>query len=1138
MTEIVDGVQRTRALDPNTSFAVTAPAGSGKTELLIQRSLTLLARVEKPEELLAITFTRKAANEMRSRILDALRNGQSDQAPDEAHKLNTWTLARAVLQQDKKHNWLLLDNPNRLRIQTIDSFCMRLVQRMPLLSRLGSEASVSDDAQTQYQQASRRLLARLEDRTAAHGCISEDLQRLLSHLDNNTARIEALLCSILSKREQWLRHFISAKQAHFDFRDYLENCLTELVEEALQDCTESLLMFESSLMQSVDFACQQLQQLAPDAPLLQCAGLTALPDCNPQALPQWRAICDLLLTKDGRFRATLTKNQGFPASNKKDEKETFKAAKADCLALINDLAQQPGLLAQLQEVSNLPSVDYSDQQWQLLDTLTRLLPTLVAELTLVFMEQGQLDYAQISSAASLALGDDEQPSDIALLLDYQIKHILVDEFQDTATPQFNLLRRLTDGWEAGDGRTLFIVGDGMQSCYGFREANVGLFLAAREFGIGNAQLEALDLQTNFRSDAGIVNWVNDSFARAFPAQDNIARGAVTYSRSVAIQAENQAQAVQFFGCIDEQGRDCEAQKVVELVGQISLDYPADSIAILVRNRSHLRDIMPALRRANISWRAVDIDPLSQRPLVSDLMALTQALLNPADRVAWLSILRAPWCGLSLQDLHTLTASAVGQSVRYTSIWSQLQEKSRRDLLSANGEKSLNRLLSIIKPAINQRRRKPLRQWVEGIWIALGGPLTAASSQDLAQAPAFFELLSQHENGADIADFGAFKEAVSRLFAKPESDTNIRLQIMTIHKSKGLEFDHVILPGLDRGNPSRNQELLLWHERLSTAGEPLLLMGSLPEKGGDGDALYDYLKREHRLKEQLENTRLLYVGATRAVKQLRLLANVVRRDENSDDMKTPSENSLLHSLWPQIKDQLEIVDASNNIAGTECGVSETASTLSRLASDWHHPDFQQGQLLASYRGHEYQGNNVPELELDVQAYSATAQAQCLKSLLLSIAELGSQYWQQAEPQALDALLKHHLQLSGLQAHTDNAIAVKQRLKAVLACQQGQWLLDNRHPGARSNWQLNERISVANKIETQQHLIDRSFVVDDQCWLVQVDTQTVTANQQTAEPNKVHLIAAANALSQLNSRSVKVAVYFAASEPPMLVELENG
>lgn len=1128
MVEVVDAAQRARALDPRTSFAVTAPAGSGKTELLIQRSLTLLASVEKPEEILAITFTRKAANEMRSRILAALQDAQSDQEPEESHKRNTWKLARAVLAQDDSFAWNLLDNPNRLRIQTIDSFCMHLVQRMPLLSKLGAEARISDNPLAQYQAAARSLLARLEEGTA----ISEDLQRLLRHLDNNTARIEELLCAILSKREQWLRHFTMARHADFDFRHYLQNCLHERVMEVLEDCSACLQPFESQLMLCVDFACSQLQQSAPDAELLVCSGLTELPECSAAALLQWQALADLLLTKDGRFRASLTKNQGFPSSSKKDEKEAFKAAKQQCLDLIEALAECPDSLEKLQEVRSLPAPEYADRQWQLLDTLTRLLPNLVAELTLVFMEQGQLDYAQVSSAAAQALGDDDSPTDIALLLDYQLKHILVDEFQDTSSPQFNLLRRLTEGWEPGDGRTLFIVGDGMQSCYGFREANVGLFLAAREFGIGNASLEALDLRANFRSDAGVVNWVNESFAAAFPAEDNIARGAVTYSPSVPVHACSQSEPVQFFACIEEQSRELEARKVVELVEEISQSHPQDSIAILVRNRPHLRDIIPALRDAGIDWQAVDIDPLAKRPLISDLIALTRAMLNPADRIAWLSILRAPWCGLSLDDLHRLSSLPASDGKTKTTLWRQLNHKNLLESLSEPGQLAITRFLAALKPAIQQRQRKPLRQWIEGLWLALGGHLTASSSQELNQVPAFFELMTQHEQGGTITDVTAFNEAVSGLFAKPASNPEIRLQIMTIHKSKGLEFDHVILPGLDRGSASRNQELLLWHEQLSRSGNPLLLMGSLPEKGTASDPLYEYLKREHRLKERLENSRLLYVGATRAVKQLRLLATLTHR-EGTDELKAPSENSLLHSIWPQIKDQAIPVD---NLASRQASSAPRKNLINRLSPTWQPRNPVRGDLLAAFRGHEYAGDNLlyPVFEAGLEEQEARI-ADCFHNALLAICQRGSEYWQAANDESLQALAEEQLRLSGFYNETVARQALVNGLRRALADTSGQWLLSGRHPLARTKWQLNQHISTGGINDTIQYAIDRSFVADGKHWLVSFECLISPGDTEEMRQKQQHLQAAAGALSQLTELPVKPAIYYAGTEMPCLIEL---
>lgn len=117
-----------------------------------------------------------------------------------------------------------------------------------------------------------------------------------------------------------------------------------------------------------------------------------------------------------------------------------------------------------------------------------------------------------------ALGADEAPTDLALRLDYRLRHILVDEFQDTSWLQKKLLEKLTFDWQPGDGRTLFIVGDGMQSCYGFRNANVGLFLAVRDKGIGQVSLDSLKLRVNFRSQANIVDWVNRHLPLPFHAR--------------------------------------------------------------------------------------------------------------------------------------------------------------------------------------------------------------------------------------------------------------------------------------------------------------------------------------------------------------------------------------------------------------------------------------------------------------------------------------------------------------------------------------------------------------------------------------------------------------------------------------------
>lgn len=160
--------------------------------------------------------------------------------------------------------------------------------------------------------------------------------------------------------------------------------------------------------------------------------------------------------------------------------------------------------------------------------MARLLQLAVAQLWLVFAEAGTVDFVEVAQRALLALGTDEAPTELALQLDYVIRHLLVDEFQDTSPLQTRLLARLTAGWQEGDGRTLFVVGDPMQSIYRFRKADVGMFLSVAESGIGGVRLERLRLYRNNRSCSAVIDWINRAFDGLFPPQDEVASGAIRY----------------------------------------------------------------------------------------------------------------------------------------------------------------------------------------------------------------------------------------------------------------------------------------------------------------------------------------------------------------------------------------------------------------------------------------------------------------------------------------------------------------------------------------------------------------------------------------------------------------------------------
>ena len=310
----------------------------------------------------------------------------------------------------------------------------------------------------------------------------------------------------------------------------------------------------------------------------------------------------------------------------------------------------------------LPPAAYTDAQWRVIAAIGNLLKHATATLRLVFAAHGQVDFTEVAQAALHALGEDDAPTDLALALDYRVQHLLVDEFQDTSITQYELIAKLTAGWQPGDGRTLFAVGDPMQSIYRFREAEVGEFLRTwTSRRIGGVALEPLRLSANFRSQAGIVDWINAAFAPMMPAHEDAAAGAVPYAPSAAVHPSLPGDAVEvhpFFDGDDEG----EAARVVELVGGLRRRVPDDTVAVLVRNRNHLQRIVPRLRAAGLRFRAIEIEQLGLRPVVQDLLALTRAAAHPADRLAWLAVLRAPWCGLELADLCALAEGTEGRTV--------------------------------------------------------------------------------------------------------------------------------------------------------------------------------------------------------------------------------------------------------------------------------------------------------------------------------------------------------------------------------------------------------------------------------------------------------------------------------------------
>tara|TARA_R110000868_G_scaffold8205_7_gene42765 strand:+ start:78858 stop:82088 length:3231 start_codon:yes stop_codon:yes gene_type:complete len=1065
---INDQSQRQQALSVDESFIVQAPAGSGKTELLTQRFLNLLTTVDNgPEEILAITFTKKAANEMRNRIIIALRLAEQAE-PDEAHKKTTWQIAKRVQEKSQQQSWDLMNNPNRLRIQTIDSFCASLIKQMPMLSELGANINIVDDAKAIYQQAANAVIASLEDNEAW----SESLATLLLHLDNNVPLLTDLFSNMLSHRDQWLPHVVNARHNE-DLREHLEMALLEAVESTLIDTMNAFPLPLAS-------ECIELFNIGQHN-LGQDTVFDRLPESTASQLSAWQQIAAFLLTQKHQWRKTIDKRNGFPTeADTKEQKAIFKEQKGRMKALLGTLSEFDELRDNLEHVLHLPEPNYDTQQWNILTALLDLLPILAAQLQVLFRQTGQIDFTEITQRALLALGEDDKPTDLALHLDYKLKHILVDEFQDTSSTQFRLLEKLTRGWQADDGRTLFLVGDPMQSIYRFRAAEVGLFLKAKEYGIGEVPLMPLTLTSNFRSQAGIVNWVNNSFTHIFPQHDDMGSGSVAYSASTAVHAE-QAQAVQCYLHTD-------AQAIADIILQTDSQH---SIAILVKSRSQLYDILPALKTHNISYQAIDIERLDHLHCIQDLTALTTALTHLADRLAWLSILRAPWCGLTLNDLTIIASDKTAL------IWQQINNSDIQKQLSQDGLQRLHKLLPPLQYALQQRQRQTLRNWIYSTWLAIGGAATLSEAHELNNVNAFFACLDDLDESGSLSSVEKLQHKLSNLYAEPDNQANARVHIMTIHKSKGLEFDTVILPCLQQKTQSDREKLLLWQER-PTHHKTDLLLAPIKAKTDAIDPIYRYIKRQEQMKADFEASRLLYVAATRAKQSLHLLANP---DINEDKEYKPPTGSLLAKLWPHCQDKF------NTIASVEDINEETAShELTRVTSDFELPE--PLSVLLPKPQHVPLDANLPVWQ--------DPTASIFGSLVHQLLERMSQVPQAQWPTFMNEAWSKRLTQLGKAQNQD---AMLQQLQALLKqltnSETAQWILTP-HNNAQSEYALKAKIDGA----IQHIVIDRAFEFEGNYWIIDYKT---SSNENT-EKHQRQLEKYAEIIAQTTNLPIKIALYF--------------
>ena len=1038
-----DSQARSRALDPDSSFLVQAPAGSGKTELLTDRILGLLARVERPEEIVAITFTRKAAAEMHARVLEKLA-AADEPCPTESYRVRSWELASQAMRRNREQKWDLLAYPARLSIRTIDSLCAHLVRAMPWVTGLGGVPAISDNALEHYEAAAWATLEMAES--------VPSVARFLEHMDVNLAQAQALLAAMLASRDQWL----PALGAGGDVA-LLQESLREVVEQQLAQLRACLPPgWAQTLAPLARFAAGNLGE----------GDLMALADWDGgplepvmDELPRWRGLASLLLTNDGGLRKSLTVRNGFPP--KTAEKEILADWLGRCLGT-------ESWVARLSSARLLPQ-QYSEQQQAVLANLIQVLWLAAAQLKLRFAEKSEVDFTEIAQRALEALGDAQEPGELLLRMDRSIRHLLVDEFQDTSQSQVQLLERLTSGWEPGDGRSLFLVGDPMQSIYRFRKAEVGLFLRVwQDRHLGDVELEPLNLTNNFRSHPRLVEWVNQVGANLFPRQSDPELGMVTYEPSTAFKPDEPGSAVDFHpswhfrlgrgedGAAAEQvAQENAVEQAVRCAGA-ALARHADSahpVAILVRARSHLNGLVRKLGEQGIPCRAVELEPLQQRPVVADLVQLVRALAHPADRLAWLSLLRSPLIGLRLDSLYRLCALHPRQSMPEL-----LRACNAQDWEPQERER-LQFARQVLLDAGNRSGLMPFAAWVQECWTRLGGARAYPSIADQADAEQVLRLLEE------LCPYGPpdqqqLQTRVESLYATPQGSGKA-VEVMTIHKSKGLEFETVILFGLHKQSASDSEPLI----RLEHSAERLIL-GPITHKASDErDPVSQFLAAREKIRAEQESHRLLYVALTRARQELHLFAELsITQDKG---LREPDARSLLSRLWSAVTPPP--APAWQAVQGGQDQGQAVAPPLLRVRD--------LPELPASLQTGAGQASQAWNWSLDTS--HETAIGTVAHAWLEKLGREGLQQWPLDRLRGSTGVMRRQLQRAGVPAvYLDDAgQALFEAVAATLQTEQGRWLLGAAR--AHREWSL---LDVSGRVS----IIDLAISQEDH-WLV-VDYKT--------------------------------------------------
>lgn len=886
---------REEALDTSGNFILEAPAGSGKTDLLIARYLALLSKVSHPRQILAVTYTRKAAIELEDRIVQKLNQAKEMKAdvPENPWEALLLTLAKRALQKHKSHPAILF-NPESLQVGTFHSFCASLVRGWPLESGIPPEVDLLEDID---QEA---LLEKAVDqyiRSILSEKVSDEERKAytnrLASVNNYPDALSKQLKNLLKRRDR-LKDFplLSVE------RRSIESLNLEL-HRRLETYAGTLLSgLQNYFLQQETHWIQLKRALV--------TGQAPMGEKLPESIQgillkdigEWKKVAEVFLTGSGTLRKRFGPRYGFPDGFGMDP----------AVMLIKTL---PFIEAKrLAFVAKWPDPQEDNVGLAALMDILILASGAITKLQELIRTQG-MDYLELEMGALRALGQTDRPSEGLIFHHEHLRHILVDEAQDMNEIQVEILSRLTEGWEPGDGRTVFVVGDPKQSIYRFRRAEVSLFYEMKERGLprnSEAQLplKPLLLTSNFRSRPHLVTFANRLFEKVMSSPrkeyDEVEFASSEPTREEPDPFVPTTAAVFYNEDVSKKEDDSplkrEACWIAHEVAKLHKEKPAETIAILIPARTHLPIYVKELMELNVPLRLLEGEPLKQRPEVRHLMNLFIAMVRPYDDVAWAGAMRTPWFNVSNQILLSFKKGR--------GFWS------RRILSGRDAFPELTRFCEVIIEANKIFGREPYRSTLSRLWEDLEGASQITElygAAGVSNVRTFFDLL-------DLCSGMPGEEALLKLnrllemaYTPPDPKGAFsNVYMMTIHKAKGLEFDHVFAVNLDydslRGGRSEDPAYRM--ERLPGEEKHFLVAATADRRIGQQN-LGSYLLRDLSNQRTLaEARRLFYVAATRAKESLTISGRRKPPGKGNDEISFKTPISSLLNIMKKDEDDFKLL----------------------------------------------------------------------------------------------------------------------------------------------------------------------------------------------------------------------------------------